>query len=259
MQKVSLLITTYNVKEHLAVTLDSIRVQDYASIEAVIVDGGSQDGTLDVIREFAARYPVCESREGEQGMEGQALTVRWVSEPDRGLYDAMNKAWTMCSGDIVAVCNDRLCTPDAVTKLVRAIEQGGADCIGAHSDLVYMDGEKVVRIWHMGEGKLSEGWMPGHPTLFLKREVYEKYGIYDIRYRCAADYEFMVRFLKDERNRLAYVPEVLIVMFYGGTSNAGLGNYLVSFKEGYMALKKNGVPHPLLITIKRTFRVLRQF
>ena len=260
MQKVSLLITTYNVKDHLSVTLDSIRAQDYVSIEAVIVDGGSQDGTLDVIREFAAHYPASESRsDGNRTDDPTALRVRWVSEPDRGLYDAMNKAWSMCSGDIVAVCNDRLCTSDAVTKLVEAIERGGRDCIGAHADLVYMDGERVVRTWHMGEGRLADGWMPGHPTLFLKREVYEKYGIYDIGYRCAADYEFMVRFLKDEKNHLAYVPEVLVAMFYGGTSNAGLSNYLVSFKEGYMALKKNGVPHPLLITVKRTFRVLRQF
>lgn len=270
MYKVSLLITTYNVKDHLSVTLDSIRSQDYPLIEAVIVDGGSQDGTLDVIREFAAEYAVYQEQSDEKITdEGHAedrfagktktITVHWISEPDKGLYDAMNKAWSMCSGDIVAVCNDRLYKPDAVTKLVRAIEQGGAECIGAHSDLVYMDGERVVRTWHMGKGKLADGWMPGHPTLFLKREIYEKYGIYDVSYRCAADYEFMVRFLKDERNHLAYVPEVLIVMFYGGTSNAGLSNYLVSFKEGYMALKKNKVSHPLLITIRRTFKVLRQF
>lgn len=270
MWKVSLLITTYNVKDQLSVTLDSIRAQDYASIEVIIVDGGSQDGTLGLIRGFAAEYPEhrkqaeekCTDREHAEnhfgGRQG-AISVRWVSEPDRGLYDAMNKAWSMCSGDIVAVCNDRLCTPDAVTKLVRAIEQSDESCIGAHADLVYMDGERVVRTWHMGEGHLADGWMPGHPTLFLKREVYEKYGAYDISYCCAADYEFMVRFLKDEKNHLAYVPEVLVAMFYGGTSNAGLRNYLVSFKEGYMALKKNGVPHPLMITVKRTFRVLRQF
>ena len=101
--------------------------------------------------------------------------------------------------------------------------------------------------------------MPGHPTLFLRRTVYEKYGSYDTAYQCAADYEFMVRFLKDEKNTLAYVPEVLVAMFYGGTSNAGLGNYLVSFREGYQALKKNGVPHPFLITMRRTLRVLLQF
>lgn len=256
MQKVSLLVTTYNVKDDLLVTFKSIQEQDYAPIEVVIVDGGSQDGTVDVIREFADRYP--DRSDTDEGNRA-SVTVRWVSEQDRGLYDAMNKAWAMCSGDIVAVCNDRLCTSDAVSKLVRAIEQGGENCIGAHADLVYVDGERIVRQWHMGNGRLATGWMPGHPTLFLKREIYERYGVYDISYRCAADYEFMVRFLKDENNRLAYVPEVLIAMFYGGTSNAGLSNYLVSFKEGYMALRKNGVPHPLLITVRRTFRVLGQF
>ena len=96
-------------------------------------------------------------------------------------------------------------------------------------------------------------------SMFLKREIYEKYGLYDTSYKCAADYEFMIRFLKDERNRLAYVPEVLVSMFYGGTSNAGLRNYMVSLWEGYLGLRRNGVRYPLLITVKRTVRVLKQF
>lgn len=131
--------------------------------------------------------------------------------------------------------------------------------MGAHADLVYVEGERVIRKWHMGEGSIAQGWMPGHPTLFLRRAVYEKYGLYDTTYRCAADYEFMVRFLKEKDIELAYVPEVLVAMFYGGTSNAGLKNYLVSFREGYAALRKNGVAHPLLITLRRTLRVLLQF
>ena len=258
MWKVSLLVTTYNAKDNLAVTLRNIEAQDYPDIEVLIVDGQSTDGTADIIREFADRHSG-RTLSDRADVDSGSITVRWISEPDRGLYDAMNKAWAMCTGDIVAVCNDRLCAPDAVSKLVRAVERGGEDCIGAHSDLVYVDGERVVRTWRMGEGKLSQGWMPGHPTLFLKREVYERYGIYDISFRNAADYEFMVRFLKDEKNRLAYVPEVLIAMFYGGTSTAGLRDYWVSFKESYRALKKNSVPHPLVITVKRMIRVLRQF
>ena len=244
MKKVSLLLTTYNSAQNLPITLESIQSQTYEKIEVVIVDGASSDATLLLIEQFA---------------KNTALEVKWVSEPDKGLYDAMNKAYRMCTGDIIAVCNDRLCEKDAVALLVDAIDKSGKDCIGAHSDLVYVDGEKIVRTWHMGQGSIRQGWMPGHPTLFLKREVYEKYGEYDITYRCAADYEFMVRFLKDEKNKLAYVPKVLISMFYGGTSNAGLRNYLVSFKEGYMALRTNGVKHPLIITLKRTWRVLRQF
>lgn len=246
--KVSLLVTVYNVKESLPVTLASIEEQDYGDMETVIVDGGSTDGTVELIQRFAAK-----------AADRQGFSVRWVSEPDEGLYDAMNKAFRMSTGDVIAVCNDRLCKPNAVSRLVGALESGGSHCIGAHSDLVYVEGERVIRQWHMGQGRISEGWMPGHPTLFLRRSVYGKYGLYDTAYHCAADYEFMVRFLKEEENELAYVPEVLVAMFYGGTSNAGLGNYLVSFKEGYRALKKNGVPHPLWITLKRTLRVLSQF
>jgi glycosyltransferase len=248
MLKVSLLVTTYNVKENLKITLEHIRKQDYPALEVVIADGASTDGTVDIIREFA-----------DWAAQTKKLAVRWVSEQDAGLYDAMNKAYDLSTGDIVAVCNDILCTEDAVSALVHAIEQGGEGCVGAHADLVYMKNDAVVRSWHMGEGELRQGWMPGHPTLFLKREIYEKYGGYDTRYRCAADYEFMVRFLKDNNNRLAYVPETLVAMFYGGTSNAGLKNYLVSFKEGYLALCRNGVRFPLLITVRRTVRVLRQF
>lgn len=244
MYKVSLLLTTYNSVQNLPITLKSIQEQTYSPIEVNIVDGCSTDGTVALIEQFA---------------ENSGLEVKWISEPDKGLYDAMNKAYCMSTGDIIAVCNDRLSEKDSVAVFVKAIEKAGEDCVGAHSDLIYVEGDKQIRGWHMGQGDIRQGWMPGHPALYLKREVYEKYGLYDITYRCAADYEFMVRFLKDRKNSLAYVPRVLITMFYGGTSNAGLKNYLVSFKEGYMALRKNGVKYPLLITLKRTWRVLRQF
>lgn len=246
--KVSLLVTVYNVEKNLPITLAGIEEQDYPDIEAVVVDGGSTDGTVELIQDFAARM------EGRQG-----FSVRWVSEPDDGLYDAMNKAFRMSTGEVVAVCNDRLCKPNAVSKMMAALRQGGAACVGVHADLVYVEGERVIREWRMGQGRIAQGWMPGHPTLFLRRTVYEKYGLYDTSYRCAADYEFMVRFLKEPENKLAYVPEILVAMFYGGTSNAGLSNYLLSFKEGYLALRKNGVPHPLWITLRRTLRVLAQF
>ena len=187
--KVSLLVTVYNAKQTLPLTLRSIEEQDYPDIEIVMVDGGSADGTVELIRALAARME-----------ERQGYSVRWVSEPDNGLYDAMNKAFRMSAGDVVAVCNDKLCEPAAVSKMIGALEQSSTDCVGAHADLVYVDGELVIREWRMGQGQISEGWMPGHPTLFLRRTVYEKYGLYDTSYRCAADYEFMVRFLKEPEN-----------------------------------------------------------
>lgn len=246
--KVSLLVTVYNAEKNLPFTLQSIEEQDYSDIEVVIVDGASGDGTIALIERFADR-----------AADRQGLSVRWISEPDGGLYDAMNKAFRMSTGDVIAVCNDRLCEPDAVSKMMAALEQGGAGCVGAHADLIYVEGDRVIREWRMGQGRITEGWMPGHPTLFLRRAVYEKYGLYDTSYRCAADYEFMVRFLKEPENKLAYVPEILVAMFYGGTSNAGIKNYLVSFQEGYQALRKNSVPHPMWVTLRRSLRVLAQF
>lgn len=244
MYKVSLLVTTYNSVVNLPITLNSIQEQTYENVEIIIVDGKSTDGTVALIEQFA---------------KVSKYEVKWVSEPDKGLYDAMNKAYRMSTGDIIAVCNDKLCKKDAIALLINAIMQGGSECVGAHSDLVYVNGSKVIRSWHMGQGNIRQGWMPGHPTLFLKKEIYEKYGQYDLSYTCAADYEFMVRFLKEEKNKIAYVPQVLVSMFYGGTSNAGLKNYLISFKEGYTALKNNHVKHPFVITLRRTLRVLMQF
>ena len=131
---------------------------------------------------------------------------------------------------------------------------------GVHSDLIYRDVKgKVIRRWRMGEGDIRRGWLPGHPTLYLKREVYEKYGGYKEDYRCAADYEFMVRIMKDGKVKLAYIPETLIAMLYGGTSNSGLKAYLVSFKEGIRALKENNIGGAYWITLLRIFKVIMQF
>lgn len=153
--KVSLLVTVYNVKETLPITLQSIAMQDYPALEVVIVDGGSTDGTVELIEAFAARM------EGRQG-----FSVRWISEPDDGLYDAMNKAYRMSSGEVVAICNDKLCKPNAVSLFVEAIKQGGECCVGAHADLVYVEGERVVRTWRMGQGGFRRAGCRGTPHCF---------------------------------------------------------------------------------------------
>ena len=106
---------------------------------------------------------------------------------------------------------------------------------------------------------LRLGWLPGHPTLFLKREIYEKYGLYNTDYRIAADYEFMIRFLKEKENRLAYLPETIIRMYYGGTSTSNTGSYMLSLKEGHRALKENGIRGAAIADGLRTGRVLWQF
>lgn len=244
MKTVSLILTTYNSAENLSRTLKSIEQQDYPQLEINIKDGGSTDGTLDIIKEYVASSHNC---------------VRWTTSRDTGIYDAMNQGYQLATGDVIVFFNDLFMMPDAVSQMVEAIE-AEPDCAGAHADLIYATDEKVVRYWKMGRQKsLYTGWMPGHPTLFLKREIYEKYGLYNDTYKIAADYEFMIRFLKDKKNRLAYLPETIIRMYYGGTSTSSTGSYLLSLKEGHRALKENGFKFAAIIDVLRTCRVLLQF
>lgn len=244
MDTVSLILTTYNSEENIVKTLNSIERQDYPLIEVSIKDGGSTDRTLHIIDVYSkiSKY-----------------VVKWCTSKDDGIYDAMNQGYLMATGNIIVFFNDLFQESTAVSKMVQVIE-ANPNCVGAHADLVYAEDEKVVRYWKMGPQKsIYLGWMPGHPTLFLKREVYEKYGLYNADYCIAADYEFMIRFLKDKSNYLAYLPETIIRMFYGGTSTRSKGSYLLSLKEGHKALRENGIKGAFVIDILRTCRVLIQF
>lgn len=240
--KVSLILTTYNCKEHLECTLQNIMQQDYANLEIIIKDGKSEDGTLEIIKKY----------------QKAGLPIIWISQDDDGIYDAMNQGYLMSSGDFIVFFNDRFTRNDAISLLVQAIQDKGEECIGVHANLIYTEDEQVVRYWRMKEGKIRNGWMPGHPTLLLKREVFEQYGLFKINYKCSADYEFMARVFK-EREDLAYVDKTLVRMYYGGTSTNGLNSYLLSLKESHRALKENGYHFIWFIDFIRIIRVLCQF
>ncbi len=243
MLKVSVITISYNSKEHVKLTLDTLKKQDYPCIESVIVDGGSTDGTVEVIKAFADTF------KGE---------VKWVSEKDKGSHDAINKGIQMASGDIIGCCFDLFANRHVISEIVNKIEMEHTD--GVHGDLVYIgkDGE-IVRYWKMGQGTIQAGWMPAHPTLYLKKEVYEKYGTYDERYHCSGDYEFMVRILKDQKCRLSYIPKIMIQMFYGGISTNGMQAYYISLKEAYLALCRNKVRFPAFVIWLRMIRTFQQF
>ena len=240
--KVSIITTTYNDKENLKKIIAQVKNQDYANIEYVIVDGGSTDGTLEVIAEAAEYF---------------GSRLKWISEKDKGIYDAINKGIRLSTGDILGCCFDQYAGPDVISKMVAIMEKEGTD--GVHGDLYYMEGDKVVRYWHQGQGNIRFGWMPGHPTLYLRKSVYDKYGLYKTDYRISADYEFMIRILKDDKVKLSYLPEVLIYMSHGGTSTNSLGAYLAGMKEGHRALRENGVRFAWFTDLCRTLRVLAQF
>ena len=163
----------------------------------------------------------------------------------------------MATGEILGCCFDEYSGPDVIAKMVDIMEREGTD--GVHGDLYYMDGERIVRRWHQGQGRIRFGWMPGHPTLYLRKSVYDTFGLYKTDYRISADYEFMIRILKDGKVRLSYLPEVLIYMSHGGTSTNSLGAYLAGMKEGHRALRENGVRFAWFTDLCRTLRVLAQF
>ena len=176
--KVSVITTTYNDAANLKRIMEQVAGQDYENLEYIIVDGGSTDGTKELIERIQKRLP------------GK---VRWISEPDQGIYDALNKGIRLATGDIIGCCFDRFADKNVLSRMVEVMEREKTD--GVHGDLYYMDGERIVRRWHQGQGSIRSGWMPGHPTLYLRREVYETFGGYKTNYRIAADYEFMVRIL----------------------------------------------------------------
>ena len=199
--KVSIITMTYNDCAHLEKCVTQILKQDYENIEYIIVDGGSSDGTYEIIQKAAQQL-------GDK--------LKWVSEPDEGLYDALNKGIRMATGAIVGLMCDEFADAHVLSDMVRQMQRDGTD--GVHGDIDYMADGKVIRKWRMGAGtakKLRWGWMPGHPTLYVKREVYETYGFYKTDYKIAADYEFMIRILKEDKVRLSYIPRVLVHMFHG--------------------------------------------
>lgn len=240
--KVSVITTTYNDADNLERIMEQVAGQDYENLEYIIVDGGSTDGTQALIRRMEERLPE---------------KVRWISEPDQGIYDALNKGIHLATGDIIGCCFDRFADEHVISRMVEVMEREKTD--GVHGDLYYMEGERIVRRWHQGQGNIRSGWMPGHPTLYLRKEVYESFGGYKTDYRIAADYEFMVRILYRKQVTLSYLPEILIYMSHGGTSTNSLGAYVQSLLEGHKALKENGVRFAWVTDVCRVVRVLWQF
>lgn len=240
--KVSVVTTTYNDIENLKRILAEVKKQTYPNIEHIIVDGGSTDGTVDLLKELEEKEP------------GR---ISWLSEKDNGIYDAINKGICMATGDIVGCCFDRYADEGVLMRMVEIMEKEGTD--GVHGDLCYMDGDRIVRKWHQGQGVIRSGWMPGHPTLYLKKEVYDRFGLYRTDYRISGDYEFMVRILYRKEVTLSYLPEILIYMSHGGTSTNSLGAYVESMMEGHRALVENHVPFAWVTDLCRVVRVLSQF
>jgi len=245
--KVSIITPTFNSVHTIEDCIKSIQSQTYRNIEHIIIDGSSKDGTIDIIKKY----------EGE--------IAYWISEPDRGIYDALNKGIRMAKGDIIGILHsDDLYTNDhVVATVVNCFLQNEVD--SCYGDLVYMgrdDVNKIVRYWKAGEfekKKFEYGWMPPHPTFFARRKIYEQYGFYDLRMGTVADYELMLRFLYKHEISTSYIPKVLVKMRVGGKSNVSLKNRLIANLKDIESWKVNGLNLPLFLRFFKPLRKLPQF
>jgi glycosyltransferase len=247
MIKISIITAVLNGRNTIGDTVRSVLNQTYKNFEHIIIDGGSTDETVELIKRYT---------------DG---TVKIISEPDHGIYDALNKGLRISSGDVVGILNgDDLYAHDRVLHLVADVfENRKVD--SCYGDLQYIDKNdtnKVIRHWKSSEyrhGKFRYGWMPPHPTFFVKKGIYEKFGYFNTNFRIAADYELMLRFL--ERNRITthYIPHVLIKMRVGGVSNRSLRNMVLKTCEDYKAWKVNDLKSHFYTILLKNISKIPQF
>jgi glycosyltransferase involved in cell wall biosynthesis len=227
--KISVVTAARNAADTIARTLESVRSQTLPDVEHIVIDGASTDDTARVVRANAQRVNV------------------FVSEPDSGVYDAFNKGLMNCSGDVVGFLNagDVYIGPGVLARIAEELELHGVDAVFADVAIVdAVDNKRVVRRYssaRFAPGRIRGGFMPAHPTLFIRRDVYRRFGFYDASYRIAGDFELVARLFGRYQISFAYIPEVLIEMPHGGLSNNGLRSVRVITSEMRRACAENGI------------------
>jgi glycosyltransferase involved in cell wall biosynthesis len=232
---VSIVTVCYNSMKTIEDTLTSVHGQTYPHIQHILVDGNSSDGTQDRIQRYAeaATYP-----------------VKWISEPDQGIYDALNKGITMADGEIIGILHsdDLLANPTVIERIVEQFEQDGSD--GIYGDLAFVDKDnirQVKRLWIAGQGRFALGWSIPHQTLYLKREVYQSFGLYLTHMSNAADNEFILRVCKDGKINTSYINDVLVIMKLGGASTKNLSSSRKGFAEVQESYRLHGIRFPRVV------------
>lgn len=243
--KITIITVSYNSAATIADTLRSVAAQTHPDIEHILIDGGSKDETMEIAYEFGKHLAVC------------------VSEPDKGIYDAMNKGLALASGDYVGFLNadDMYADKTAVGRIAEAAAKqpdmiyGDLQYVGKHH--IY----RVIRTWRSGKftlESLKHGWMPPHPTFYLRRDLLESVGPFDTSLRVAADYDFMLRCLLREGCKVAYVPHVLVRMRMGGASNVSLRAMFRKSREDLAVVRRHAIGG-FMVLVQKNLRKLPQF
>ena len=245
--KISIVTATHNSESVIGDAIRSVLEQTYGDIEHIIVDGASSDGTIEIVKSFENLY------------EGR---LRWISEKDTGIYDALNKGVSMATGDVVGFLHSDDFFRDAQVVEKIAAEFGKDDELeGIYGNLAFVDAvdpDKIKRIWIAGKGSFQTGWTIPHQTLYLKKTVYEKYGGYLTDMRNAADNEFILRVVKDGGIKLAYINEILVMMKLGGASTKDLNSSRIGFKEVQRSLEMHHIKFPYLVNSLRLACKIKQ-
>ncbi len=245
--KVSIITAVYNSVDYINDAIQSVLSQDYENLEYIVVDGGSTDGTLEIINKYRNRISTI------------------ISEPDKGIYDALNKGVMYASGDVIGLlhADDMYANTNVISRMIETFKLEGCDT--AYSDLLYVDTkntDKVIRYWQADSFRneaFLEGWMPPHPTFFVKREIYEKYGCFNTEMRISADYELMLRLLHRHHVTTAYLPEITVKMRIGGVSNASLLSRWRANMEDRLAWRMNNLKPYFYTLYAKPFSKLVQY
>ncbi len=243
---ISIITATYNNQKTVEQTIQSVLNQTYANIEYIIIDGQSTDKTLTIVQKYKSRIS------------------KFISEADKGIYDALNKGVEIATGEVIGFLHaDDFYTDESIVgKIAEIFKTQNTDSV--YGDLEYVSAsntKKTIRHWKAGQfnfKELKKGWMPPHPTFYVKKTIYEKYGNFNLNYKIAADYDLILRFLGKYKISTTYLPQVLVKMRWGGASNRSLSNIIQKSKEDYFALKKNKIGG-LVSLFYKNFRKLGQF
>lgn len=227
--KITVVTAVYNAKDTVVNAIESVLNQSYSNVETIVIDGGSTDGTKEIIEEYRDRLDL------------------FISEPDNGIYDAFNKGIKYATGDIVGFLNadDLYDNIGVLSCIAEAFSTSGIEAV--YGDLVYVyqaEPDKVIRYWKSGTyslSKLKYGWMPPHPTFYVRRSIYEMVGGFDVSFHIASDYDCMLRILGHHKICCKYIPQTFVKMRLGGVSNRSLSNIILKSREDYTSLRKNEI------------------
>lgn len=245
--KVTIITVVYNAEQFLRDCIESVLAQDYADLEYILIDGMSTDASFEIAKSYGNKISVL------------------ISEPDKGLYDALNKGITLATGDVIGILNadDILASSGVITEVAKVFQESGVEAV--YGDLNYVaqnDVAKVQRKWRSASATpkdLAMGWMPAHPTLYIKANLFNKYGAYRLAYGSAADYELMLRYGYTHKMNTRYLPLLMVNMRNGGMSNQSAKHRYQALLNDYSALKHNKIPFPPLALVLKKLRKIKQF